>query len=186
MRTFIAIELSREIKETLSGIQDELKKAGADVKWVKTDNIHLTLKFLGEVREEKIPKIAQSLKESTNLTAPFDIQLDTAGVFPDLKFPRVVWIGIEEGKEKLIGLANQIEDMLVSLKFPKEKRGFSAHITIGRVRSAKNKDALIQKLKQVKPLKLTQQIKSIALFKSTLTPEGPAYEKLAESSFTKI
>lgn len=180
MRTFIAIELDKEIKKALSKIQDELKTTQADVKWVAPENIHLTLKFLGEIEENKIPKISQILKDISNQTKPFTIALSELGAFPGLKYPRVVWIGIAEGKAELLKLAELIEARLVQLKFPKEKRGFSAHFTLGRFRTGKNKDVLSQKLNTIKVPGLRQEIKSIALFKSTLSPKGPLYDKINE------
>lgn len=183
MRTFIAIELDKEIKKALSKIQDELRTARADVKWVAPENIHLTLKFLGEVEENKIQKISQILKDISSQTKPFTIALSELGAFPGLKYPRVSWIGIAEGKTELSKLAELIEDNLVQLKFPKEKRGFSAHFTLGRFRSGKNKDAFSQKLNTIKVPGLRQEIKSVTLFKSILTPKGPIYEKISEENF---
>lgn len=182
MRTFIAVELDKEIKKTLSKIQDKLKTAQADVKWVEPENIHLTLKFLGEVEENKIPKISQILKDISSQLKPFTIALSELGAFGGLKYPRVVWIGIAEGKTELSKLVELIEARLAQLKFPKEKRGFSAHFTLGRFRSGKNKDILYQKLNTIQVPELKQEIKPIALFKSTLTPKGPVYEKIAENS----
>lgn len=180
MRTFIAIELDKEIKKALSKIQDELKTTQADVKWVEPENIHLTIKFLGEVEENKIPRISQILKALSSQTKPFTIALSELGAFPGLKYPRVVWIGIAEGKTELSKLAELIENVLVQVKFPKEKRGFSAHFTLGRFRSNKNKYVLCEKLNTIQVPGLRQEIKSVALFKSTLTPKGPLYEKISE------
>ncbi len=163
MRTFIAIELNQETKKALSLLQEELKTAGADVNWVKPENIHLTLKFLGEVEEQKIPKINEALEKICTHTPSFAISLYETGVFPNQKFPRVVWIGIKEGKENTHELINQIENSFVSLKFAKEKREASAHITIGRVRSAKNKEALTAKLALLKVPPITQMVKTIVI-----------------------
>ena len=182
MRTFIAIELGKPVKDALSRLQSELNKSEADVKWVFPENIHLTLKFLGEVKEEKIPKIIQSLKKIAHTVNSFRAEINTIGAFPNAKSPRVIWVGIEQGKENLLQLAELIEDGAVKLGFPREERKFSAHITIGRVRSPKSKAALLQTMEQLQFDPLSQTIKSIALFKSTLTPKGPIYEKLSEES----
>lgn len=185
MRTFIAIELDNNIREALSKIQLELKKADADVKWVSCENIHLTLKFLGEVKEEKIPEIIQRLKEITQVANSFQIEIKDIGAFPNMQSPRVIWAGIEEGKEKLLQLARGIEDALAKLKFRREEREFSAHITIGRIKSPKNKDVLSQRMSQLQFNPFSQTIQSIILFKSTLTPKGPIYEKIGEATFCK-
>lgn len=182
MRTFIAVELDKPVKESLSRLQAELKESGADVKWVFPADIHLTLKFLGEVREEKIPEIIQALKEIARSLNSFCAEINTIGAFPDTRSPRVIWAGIEQGKENLSRLAGLIEDALERLGFPKEERKFSAHITIGRVRSPKNKAALSEAMQQLKFDALSQTVKSVILFKSTLTPKGPIYEKLAEEN----
>lgn len=183
MRTFIAIELDKEIKQSLSIAQEQLKKTEADVKWVKHENLHLTIKFLGEVDEKKISKINECLKEIAQKTDAFDIQIDHFGLFPDSKFPRVIWAGTELGKDNLKKLSDLTEDAFVKLKFPKEKKKFSAHFTLGRFRSLKNKDALLEELNKIKLVSLKQKCKSIILFKSTLTSGSPIYEKLKEENF---
>jgi 2'-5' RNA ligase len=182
MRTFIAVELDKPVKDALSRLQSELKKSEADVKWVFPENIHLTLKFLGEVKEEKIPKIIQSLKKIARAVNSFRAEINTIGAFPNTKSPRAIWTGIEQGKENLLRLAELIEDAAAKLGFPKEERKFSAHVTIGRVRSPKNKAALSEAMQRLKFDALSQTVNSVILFKSTLTPKGPIYEKLAEES----
>ncbi len=184
MRAFIAIEITKEIQETLSKLQAELKTAPADAKWVEPENIHLTLKFLGEVEEQKIPRIIQSLKEVSRIFKPFMMELKNIGGFPTIQSPRVIWVGIEKGKEGLHELAASIEDTLVKLKFPKETRKFSSHLTIGRVKYIKDKKSFSQILSKAQFSPLPQEVKSITLFKSTLTPHGPIYEKLSEIGLT--
>lgn len=186
MRTFIAIELDEEIKKALTKIQSEFKNIDLDIKWVKPQNIHLTIKFLGEVKESKIPEINQALKETCNYIKPFVIETENLGVFPNIKFPRVIWAGLKEENEELKKLVNLLEEKLVKLKFSKEKRGFSAHLTLGRFRSQKNKEDFIEKLNQIKVANLRQEVKSVKLFKSTLTPQGPIYEELNEENFKKL
>lgn len=186
MRTFIAIELAQEIKDSLAGIQKKLESSQADIKWVKPENIHLTLKFLAEVEEAKIPKIIQRLQEFGDQIKPFTIRMNGLGAFPGLKSARVIWVRVKEDTDELGKLAEIIEDGLVKLGFPKEDRKFSAHLTLGRLRSNKNKDKLGQKLEEIQISELTQQINSIGLFKSTLHPAGAVYQKLSEISLSKI
>lgn len=185
MRTFIAIELIRKTKDALARLQEELKTTGADVNWVKPENIHLTLKFLSEVDEQKIPKISETLERICANIPSFAITLSETGVFPNLKFPRIIWINIKEGKKNTRKLINQIEDSFISLKFAKEKREPCAHITIGRVRSGKNKEALTAKLALIKVPPITQKIEAITIFKSALSSKGPTYEKLKQISLAK-
>ena len=184
MRTFIAIELEEKIKELLSKIQAELKKSGEDIKWVNPRDIHLTLKFLGEVEEQKIPKIIQLLKEAACATKPFTIELNTLGGFPTLRSPRVIWAGIEKGKGELTRLAHTIEDAIVSLKSPKENRAFSTHFTLGRIKHIKDTQGFQKEVEQIQFPLLAQEVTSVTLFKSTLTPKGPIYEKLTETNLS--
>ena len=189
MRTFIAIELSEENKATLAQVQSHLKYSGADVKWVEPANIHLTLKFLGEIDEKTCENVKSILDEIAKTTQPFEISLKDVGAFPKIEFPRVIWVGLDKGAKESTELANKIDVALsTEIGFDKESRAFTAHLTIGRVRSGKNKAALKEKL-----LSLEEQVassmaqgyvvKSVILFQSTLTPTGPIYTKLHEAKF---
>lgn len=184
MRTFIAIELPNEIKEYLNSIQERLKKTGADVKWVEPQNIHLTLKFLGEIKEKKLESISKIMEEVTKDKKEFIIQLSSLGVFPKIEFPRVIWVGISQGQDQTTQIAQELEEKLSLLGIPKEKRPFLSHITIGRVRSSLNRKELVCEIKNLqnnfKDNKLEFIAKKIILFKSTLTSGGPIYEALKE------
>ena len=187
MRTFIAIEIPEEIKKVLVHIEDHLKYAQADVKWVRPETIHLTLKFLGEVTDEKRGEIEKALDEIARSVKPFELTVKEIGTFPYIEHPRVVWVGLDKGATETIGLANRIEEALAAIGFAKEDRPFSPHITIGRVRSPINKDKLKEKilsasntihLSEVTP----HRVASIILFRSTLTPQGPIHTKIHESA----
>ncbi len=182
MRLFIAIELSQEIRNTLAQIESHLKYAAADVKWVEKDNIHLTLKFLGEVSEEKAEKVKAVLDEIGRDFKPFEISIKDIGAFPKIDYPRVIWVGLEKGSKESIELAGRIDDALSKIGFQKETRPFAAHLTIGRVRSSKNKEALKEKMLSYHlPSTAYHPISSVVLFQSKLTPKGPIYTKLHEA-----
>ncbi len=185
MRTFIAIELSEQFKDALAQVQSHLKYASADVKWVEPANIHLTLKFLGEIDEAKCEKIKSVLDEIARSARSFEISLKDIGAFPNIESPRVIWVGLDKGAKESAELAAKIDEALSKIGFQKETRPFAAHLTIGRVRSSKNKQALKKKLTAYS-LQLTanQPINSIILFQSTLTPRGSIYTKLNESSLS--
>lgn len=165
-----------------------MKYAGADVKWVERGNIHLTLKFLGEINEKKLPPIKAALDEIAVLFSSFAISLENAGAFPTVEFPRVLWVGLGKGAKESKDIANHIDGELSKIGFDKESRPFAAHLTIGRVRSAKNKDALAEKLSTI-GLQFSaedQLVKSVALFQSTLTTSGPIYTKLHEARLKQV
>ncbi len=184
MRCFIALLLDKDANSYILDLQRELKESSADVKWVEPQNIHLTLKFLGEIPE----KLAQDIKikledfkeEKVIKTKIFEI-----GGFPSLENARVVWVGLKD--EKMIkDLFERLERKLQQLNIPKEKRDFKAHITLGRVRSKRNIDKLIRKIKKMKFKEKDASIEKLVFFQSTLTQRGPIYTPLYEISFKRI
>jgi 2'-5' RNA ligase len=188
MRTFIAVEASPPLREELFSLQQELRKSSSDVKWVEPQNIHLTLKFLGDTKEEKIPEIKEALSGICLNANPFKIGFCGIGVFPKPDSPRVVWIGIKEGEKQITELAACIENDLSRLGFEPEKRTFSAHLTLGRVRSEKNKNNLKNAIAEIASynFKNTLIIENIVLFRSELDSAGPRYTKLAEFGLSNI
>lgn len=188
MRAFIAIELSKEIRDSLSHLQEQLKVSQADVKWVSPQNIHLTLKFLGEVDESKLEKTGEILETLKTDKPPFYIRLSSVGAFPKTNYPRVIWVGIDKGDSETKVIAKFLEAKIAKLGIPVEDRAFSSHITIGRVRSGLNREGLVKKLNEsvnyFAGANLEFQVEKITLFKSTLTPKGPVYEILKEASLT--
>jgi len=189
MRTFIAIDISPEIRSAIGRIQSHLKYAGADVKWVAPENIHLTMKFLGEIDETMLGRVEASLEHIARSTRQFEFSVEGVGVFPKIDFPRVIWIGLGRGSDQLTCLAALLDDEMLKLGFEKDPRQFEPHLTIGRVRSEHNKEKLMEKIISLPPEVLLEsgscRINSLTLFKSTLTPEGPIYSVLHEANFSK-
>lgn len=182
IRTFIALELDTAIKEKIAVIQNTAQQAHAlKASWVAENNLHLTLKFLGDTPKNKVASISDTLKECCNNIAATDCTITTAGVFPDDRFPRVVWVGIEKGGDRLTYLAQKIEDALGAMGFKKEKREFKSHITIARIKRVLDyhqfKATLEQINKTFSPIEFVAA--TITLFESTLTSDGPVYSRLA-------
>ena len=180
MRAFIGIELPDEVRRALAQLQRELQAARADVKWVEPKNLHLTLKFLGEISEAQRQGVEACLKRIASQQPPFTLQLQGVGAFPSVESPRVVWVGIAQGKEEVRALAERIEQEATTLSLRQEERPFSAHLTLGRVRSPRNRKALAQRLRKAAwqppgPF----QVESITLFQSLLSSAGPTYTVLA-------
>lgn len=186
MRTFIAIELSQEIKDALGRLQAQLKTTGADVKWVAQENIHLTLKFLGEINEQKINEVIRIIESIAKDTKIFPMGLSSIGAFPKIDFPRVIWIGIAQGENVVKEIAEGLENNLAEIGIPREERPFSSHITIGRTKSSQNRFKLVQELKKLADNSGKENLEftadKITLFKSTLSSAGPLYERLKEVS----
>jgi len=176
MRSFIAISLPPPIQTYLTQLQDELKAAGADVKWVEPANIHLTLKFLGEINEQILGKVNTAMRETCAGMKPFALSLASLGAFPSTNSPRVIWIGIQEGKDEATAVADRLEKKLVPLGMIAD-HPFAAHITLGRVRTGKNRKELAQKLQQPLPgeTPVSFLVDRITLYESKLSPHGPTY-----------
>lgn len=176
MRLFIAIEISEEIKTGLAKVVAKLKDAGADVKWVRPEGMHLTIKFFGEVDENRKDKIISSLEQVSEKKSPFTVTFKGLGAFPDLNRPRVVWAGIEKGREELKDISKELEASLSELGFSKEPREFSPHLTFGRVKSNRNKNGLVSALNAHNNFTLPQlNVDKINLIQSILKREGAEY-----------
>lgn len=179
IRSFIAINLEESLRPHLSWLQDTLRTAGAEVSWVRVENIHLTLKFLGEVTKKRLDVVKEAIKEVTRTGFPFPINLQGLGVFPNLRSPRVVWVGVEEETGELKRLQGDLEKVLSKKGFPKEGRPYTPHLTLGRVRSPKNKEGLVALLEAYKGESLGgMQVKSMELMQSQLFPKGAVYSIL--------
>jgi len=186
LRTFIAIELPQDIKDTIGRLQSKLKSSGADVKWVSPSNIHLTLKFLGEIDEKTRDGVSGVMKEIGASTPSFIIRLGALGAFPGLHSPRIIWVGLSHGHDQVESIVERLETGLEKYGVIKENKPFSSHITIGRVRSPKNKEDLLRCVSELEsPVKEKTgefQAGKITLFKSTLLPHGPVYEAIQETN----
>ncbi len=156
----------------ISSLYDKLKTPSS-VKWVKKENLHITLKFFGET--DKKTAIEDKMKEIEEEFSSFSVSLKKIGAFPSSKKAKILWVGIEEGRDKLIGLFSTIENKVSDLGFEKEQRKFTPHITFARVK--KGKYSLPD------PIEFSFDsfpVNEVALFKSTLTPKGPIYKILSE------
>ncbi len=181
IRAFIAVELPDSVRQEVASLQADFKSSGADVKWVDPENLHLTLKFLGDIEESQTAALKEALGAGIGGLTPLDIHLEGIGAFPKTTFPRVIWVGVNQGEKQLVELGEKAEQACVGLGFPREERPFSAHLTIGRVRSKDRLAPLIKKL-QVAEFRATAPapVTKIILFQSTLSPKGPIYTPLAE------
>ncbi|MBI4843722.1 MAG: RNA 2',3'-cyclic phosphodiesterase [Nitrospirae bacterium] len=180
LRSFIAIELPEEAKNLLAETEAALKKSGADIRWVKPGNIHLTLKFLGDTREEDVDAILMRIIGACDGFSAFKLNMAGIGLFPGPGAPKVLWMGLN-GEKSLVMLQKKVEEAVAPLGFPPEKRAFTPHLTIGRFRSMENKDALIKEAVSMKDKMFGSfDVKSVIFMKSELNPSGAVYTKLGE------
>ena len=181
IRSFIAIEIPSPLKARMEEIQRQLRRTDADVKWVRPEAIHLTLKFLGSIRQEDVERISQALALVVADGESFEVRVQGMGCFPNLRNPRVVWLGVDRGKEALASLQRAIEGKMAELSFPPEDRPFSPHLTMGRIRSPRGRVGLAQALEKHQGVEIgTFQAREVILFRSELRPSGAVYTKLKE------
>jgi RNA 2',3'-cyclic 3'-phosphodiesterase len=186
IRAFIALELPDNVKEFLEETSSRLKKCGADVQWVKTKGMHLTLKFLGYVKTDIISIIKDELQPIFEEQRPFPLVVSSLGAFPALAKPRVIWTGLNDPDKMVTPLVSRLEDILEPLGFKREKRPFTPHLTLGRVRSNRNSKELIDAVRQSAELSgPTFMADHAVLFESVLKPTGAEYFVIRSYDFSE-
>jgi 2'-5' RNA ligase len=181
IRSFLAIELPEAIRRKIEEVQKDLKLSHADVRWVNPGNIHLTLKFFGNIDESRIDPIVKSLEGPIQTTSPFSVSIRGMGSFPHSKNPRVIWMGLREGKEVLAALQKGVDGELIKIGFEPEGRDFHPHLTLGRAKSNRGRDELIARMEKYQEEEFGNfRVERLILFKSDLKPSGPIYTLLKE------
>ena len=184
IRTFIALELPREVKGLLQEIQQELKRLKIRARWVRPENIHLTLKFLGDVNPDAVDGIGDAMIRAADGIPSLVLSVKGIGVFPGAKRPRVIWVGLEGDTRSLFALQDHMEEKLAEVGFPKDKRSFKAHLTLGRIKQAVNPAVIHQMMNQYAGLSSEGfTCRQVILFKSDLKPSGAVYSKLKQVNF---
>ncbi len=183
IRTFIAVELSDEVRKRAGHLVERLSQTSVKVKWVAPENMHLTLKFLGDVPEGKSAAVCEATTEAVREIPAFDATCVGAGAFPTTKRPRTIWLGMGRGAEELGKLQMAIEKALKRIGFPPEGRRYTPHLTVGRVRGGgKELSALGDLLCQHGDfLGGDSRIDQATIFASELTPTGPVYTVLGRA-----
>lgn len=183
IRSFIAFELPENIITSIRNVQERIKAYGFDMRWVRPENIHLTLKFLGNINRSDILKIGELLNESAEGYAAMSLAAKGIGVFPGIKRPRVLWVGLKGHMDSLIGLQKTIDEKLGAIGLARENRPFKGHLTLARVRGGINPNRLSDAMKEVGGFESEPFVADkIVLFKSELKPGGPVYTKLISIS----
>jgi len=181
LRAFVAVEFPAPLRDPVVAVQATLRAAGADVTWVEPANLHLTLKFLGDVDDAKVPALTDALRAAVQPHAAFTMTVEGIGAFPSTRSPKVVWVGVAADPSLLAALAEGVDRACMALGFPSETRPFAPHLTIGRVRSRRGLAPLVKALQTVECLGGTPApVDHVTLFQSTLSSKGPTYTPLAE------
>jgi len=180
IRSFIAFDLNNElVLQRFRDAQDKLVKTGADLKLVEPQNIHITMRFLGDIKPTMVDSVHEAMKKVSFST--FDCEIRGLGVFPDLRYARVVWAGIRKGADELKNVFNQLEPNLQELGFRPDPKGFSPHLTLARVKTGRNKAELARCVQDLTDYDFgVVRADCLRLKKSVLTPKGPLYSTLRE------
>ncbi len=178
IRTFIAIDTPEPIKDKIFEVQNLLRESHAEVRWESRDKFHITVKFLGGVEESILGDITQKLSTALTPFKPFQLVYDELGCFPNIRSPRVIWVGCENEDGTLLKIFQTIEDIVVPFGFEKESRRFHAHITLGRVKSPKRIQDLIRTIQSTTFDRQTTECRELHLVKSDLRPTGSVYTLL--------
>jgi len=188
MRAFFCLELEPQLQQELDKITQSLRKVRIKASWVKHENLHVTLKFLGEISETLLPNVEAAGRDAllqSRITEAIEWELDRVGAFPSIERPRVVWVGSSHEPEPLSRLTGQLQETLQPLGFASEREGFVTHITLGRVKEeGPGVRALTQALQSIKPFRHAACVRELTLMESQLTPQGSIYKPVFRLPFS--
>ena len=184
LRVFLALDFDEPVKKQLLRLQERLLGVGADVRWVKDEHIHLTMKFLGDLPDNIAADVCRLSQNVAAEFEPFEFTALGAGCFANHGRPRVIWVGVEDPSGSVRRLHDRIETTLAPLGLRRELRAFKPHITLGRVRSARNALELRSEVERNKTFRAgTQQAREITIYSSQLSPEGPVHTVISRAVF---
>jgi 2'-5' RNA ligase len=179
LRTFIALELPERIREGLRQLQRDLKRYRLNVRWVRTENIHLTLKFLGNIQLPDIERVAEAIAAAAEIQDAFALKISGIGVFPNIKNPRVIWSGLSGNVQSLQSLYTSLEDQLGRQGFEKETRRFKGHLSLGRAKGKIDSRRMMDAIAACGGVSSDMfSIRRITFFQSHLQKEGPLYTRI--------
>ncbi|HEY7158430.1 MAG TPA: RNA 2',3'-cyclic phosphodiesterase [Gemmataceae bacterium] len=183
LRTFIAIDLGKPIRDRCLALQDTLARGGAELKWVEEENLHLTLLFLGEVEDRELPALCQVVADCCARHDAFTLSVESVGCFPNPRRPRIVWVGVGAGATEVCALHDALEPSLLELGcYRREDRPYTPHITLGRVKGDRGTNVLAAALaRQAKWRGGETAVREVCVFSSELRPEGPLYTVLSRA-----
>ena len=179
LRTFVAVELTAEVRARLAELLTALRPSGQRVRWVAPENLHVTMKFLGSTDERLVPDVCEALRRATRGLRPFVCPVVGVGSFPPKGAPRVIWAGLGDPENLLVPFAGRVDAELADTGFAPEKRRFAAHVTLGRLRDRKAPESLVSEIAARAEEDFGElEVDTVTLFMSELSPAGARYTKL--------
>ncbi len=186
MRLFVAVLLSDHVRAVLKDVQARLEEAGPGVRWVPPELLHLTVKFLGEVPDPKAGAVAETVARGAAGAAPFTMQISGCGCFPPRGPVRIVWTGASDASGTLVECVEAVNSELERFGFPRERRPWSPHITIGRVREDRSQGRIRSAVEALSFDAVEQPVKAVTLMSSVLSPKGPTYTAVSTTDFGSV
>jgi RNA 2',3'-cyclic 3'-phosphodiesterase len=181
MRIFVAVALNAAVREAVGNLRARLNSAASSLRWVPPENMHLTLKFLGEITERRVARVTDAAREVAGRNGPFSIMLAGMGAFPSARRPRVVWVGVGQGADELVALARDLDTTLRREKFPREARPFRPHLTVARAKHSGPVPDLAGPLGELGGVVVgTQTVDMLFVMESMLHPSGAIYRPVEE------
>jgi 2'-5' RNA ligase len=181
-RTFIAVELSKDIRARLISLQETLARVAPDVKWVEPENLHVTLLFLGEVDDREVVQVCRVAQDGVAAVAPFTMSIESVSCFGNPKRPRTLWVGVGEGTDELVAIHDALEIPLQDLGYRREERRFTPHITLGRVKGERANPELAAELTKRRDWGAgSHPVHEILIMGSELRSDGPLYTVLGRA-----
>ena len=186
VRLFVAIELTGEMRDALQEVQNTLGRATDGVRWVRPEQLHLTVKFLGEAPDDEVPRVAEAVARSAARSRVFEMQLTECGCFPPRGPVRIVWVGAHDGSGALLECVEAVEEEMDGIGFPKESRPFSAHLTIGRAAEGRYAGGIRAAVERCRAKPVRQAVEELTLMSSVLSPQGPSYSVVSRVKLGKL
>ena len=182
IRTFIALELPPPVRSALRTVQQDLRQLNIRARWVRPESIHLTLKFLGDISPGDVDPISAAMTAAADGFSSFTLVVRGIGVFPTIKRPRVIWVGLGGDFQLLLTLQRRLEEELAKIGVARDKRSFKAHLTLGRIKQPPGQDLIRQMMTEYASLSSAEFIcDQVILFKSDLKPSGAVYTQLKQT-----
>ena len=181
MRLFVAIELSESHRASLTNVQAKLSRRCDGVRWIPGPQLHMTVKFLGEVKDDDVPAVSKAVAAGAARAVPFEMEVGGCGCFPPRGAVRIVWVGVREASNALLECVESVSEELERMGFPTERKPFSSHITIGRVREDRSGGKLRSAVDECTFPPLVQPVELVTLMSSVLSSKGPAYSTVSKA-----
>ena len=187
-RVFCAIEIPNEVQQQIVTHAEELREALPDIQasWTKPDNIHLTLKFFGNIAQPQVLEVSAAASRTVEGFGPFQVRIEGAGAFPERGPARVLWIGINDSMGQLVELQRKLDDECQREGFEREARTFNPHLTVARLRSPRGARALADKHKQIRFEPADIEVNRLVVFRSQLSPKGSRYSIISEHPLVRV